>query len=105
MCLDRGVAGVIATNTTLAATGLRTGRPAARRAGRRAVRRPLTARAREVVAFIHRETGGRLPIIGVGGILDPADAVALSTPAPAWCSSTPASSTAGPAWSAPSPGP
>ncbi|MFD0822957.1 dihydroorotate dehydrogenase (quinone), partial [Micromonospora zhanjiangensis] len=39
--------------------------------------RPLTARAREVVAFVHRETGGRLPVIGVGGILDPADADAL----------------------------
>jgi hypothetical protein len=30
-----------------------------------------------VVAFIHRETDGALPIIGVGGILEPDDAVAL----------------------------
>jgi len=77
VCLSRGVAGVIATNTTLARTGL---------AGADLVRseqsgglsgRPLTDRARAVVAFIHRETGGALPIIGVGGVLDPADAVAL----------------------------
>ena len=27
--------------------------------------------------FAHRETGGRLPIIGVGGILDPDDATRL----------------------------
>lgn len=39
--------------------------------------RPLTGRAREMVAFVHRETGGRLPVIGVGGILDPDDAARM----------------------------
>jgi dihydroorotate dehydrogenase len=38
---------------------------------------PLRVRAREVVAFVRRETAGRLPVIGVGGILDPVDAVRL----------------------------
>jgi dihydroorotate dehydrogenase len=39
--------------------------------------RPLTRRALAVVSFVHEETGGRLPIIGVGGILAPDDAVRL----------------------------
>jgi len=36
--------------------------------------RPLAERARQVVQFISRETGGQLPIIGVGGIFTADDA-------------------------------
>ena len=76
-CLDHGVAGVIATNTTLSRAGLHPsdlvrGGQAGGLSGA-----PLAARTREVVAFVHAETGGALPVIGVGGILDPGDAVAL----------------------------
>ena len=76
-CLDHGVAGVIATNTTLDRGGLagrdaRVGAEAGGLSGR-----PLAARAREVVSFVHKETGGRLPVVGVGGILDPDDAVRM----------------------------
>ncbi|MDG4801552.1 quinone-dependent dihydroorotate dehydrogenase [Micromonospora sp. WMMD980] len=77
VCLDRGAAGVIATNTTLGREGLA---PADRARGAEAgglSGRPLTARSRELVAFVHRETGGRLPVIGVGGILDPDDATRM----------------------------
>jgi dihydroorotate dehydrogenase len=77
VCLDRGAAGIIATNTTLGRAGLD---PADRsRAGEAGglSGRPLSSRAREVVSFVHTETGGRLPIIGVGGILDPDDATRL----------------------------
>jgi dihydroorotate dehydrogenase len=76
-CVAHGVAGVIATNTTLDRSALA---PADRVRGHEAgglSGRPLARRAREVVAFIHRETGGTLPIIGVGGILDPDDAVRM----------------------------
>lgn len=77
VCLDRGAAGVIATNTTLRRDGL-----AAADAGRAAEAgglsgRPLTERAREVVRFVHRETAGALPVIGVGGILDADDAARM----------------------------
>jgi dihydroorotate dehydrogenase len=70
VCDAHGVAGLIATNTTLARGGLdprdaATGGQAGGLSGR-----PLAARAREVVAFAHAQTGGRLPIIGVGGLLD-----------------------------------
>ncbi|HZN75129.1 MAG TPA: quinone-dependent dihydroorotate dehydrogenase, partial [Micromonosporaceae bacterium] len=64
VCLDRGAAGIIATNTALTPDGGLSGAP-------------LTVRAREVVAFIHRETGGRLPIVGVGGIMSPDDAARM----------------------------
>jgi dihydroorotate dehydrogenase len=77
VCLERGVAGVIATNTTLARTGLA---PADLIRGGQAgglSGAPLTVRARQVVAFIRREAGEALPIVGVGGILDPADAIRL----------------------------
>jgi dihydroorotate dehydrogenase len=77
VCLDRGAAGVIATNTTLARDGLA---PADRERGAETgglSGRPLAGRAREVVAFVHRETGGRLPVIGVGGIVDPDDAARM----------------------------
>jgi len=77
VCLARGAAGVIATNTTLARAGL-VGADAdqAGQAGGLSGS-PLTARSREVVAFVHRETVGALPIIGVGGILDPDDAARM----------------------------
>jgi dihydroorotate dehydrogenase len=76
-CQTHGVSGIIATNTTLARTGLspRDVVHGGQEGGLSGA--PLTARAREVVAFVHKETGGRLPVIGVGGILDPDDAVRL----------------------------
>lgn len=74
VCDEHGVAGLIATNTTLSREGL-TGQEAVlgKETGGLSGR-PLTARAREVVGFVHRQTGGRLPVIGVGGILSGADA-------------------------------
>ena len=39
--------------------------------------RPLSERARQVVAFVHRQTGGALPVVGVGGITSPEDAARL----------------------------
>jgi dihydroorotate dehydrogenase len=77
VCTEHAVSGVIATNTTLARTGLASadvtlGQQAGGLSGA-----PLAARAREVVAFVHRQTEGRLPIVGVGGILEADDAVRL----------------------------
>ncbi|GAA0372280.1 quinone-dependent dihydroorotate dehydrogenase [Micromonospora gifhornensis] len=77
VCLARGAAGVIATNTTLGRDGLApSDRHRAGEAGGLSGR-PLTDRARQVVDFVHRETGGRLPIIGVGGIVHPDDAARM----------------------------
>jgi dihydroorotate dehydrogenase len=76
-CVDHRVAGVIATNTTLSRSGLAPADVARAEQAGGLSGAPLFARTREVVAFVHAETGGALPVIGVGGILDPADAVAL----------------------------
>ncbi|MER7890224.1 quinone-dependent dihydroorotate dehydrogenase [Micromonospora sp. NPDC094482] len=77
VCLARGAAGVIATNTTLARDGLAAvDQPRGAESGGLSGR-PLTGRARAVVSFVHRETAGRLPVIGVGGILDPDDAARM----------------------------
>ena len=77
VCLSAGAAGLIATNTTLGRDGLAAAdQPRAVEAGGLSGR-PLTERARKVVHFVHQETGGALPIIGVGGVLDPDDATRL----------------------------
>ena len=79
VCADRGAAGVIATNTTLARDGLAPPDAApgrARRAGCPGA--PLTARAREVVRV--RAPGdrrARCPSSGSAGSLDPDDAARL----------------------------
>jgi dihydroorotate dehydrogenase len=77
VCADRDAAGVIASNTTLGRAGLTPSDEALAAQAGGLSGRPLAAQAREVVAFVHRETGGALPVIGVGGILDADDAARL----------------------------
>lgn len=77
VCDQHGVAGVIATNTTLSRAGLTGPEAVLGEESGGLSGRPLTVRAREVVRFIHEHTEGRLPIIGVGGVLSGADARAL----------------------------
>lgn len=73
VCAEHAVDGVIATNTTTTRPG-----PTADAHEEGGLSgRPLTARAQEVVAFVARETGGGLPIIGVGGIHSPEDALRM----------------------------
>jgi len=66
VCLGSGVAGLIATNTTVERPGVSTAEPGGLSG------RPLAARALEVVRFVAKESG--LPVIGVGGITRPDDA-------------------------------
>ncbi len=69
------IAGIVATNTTIT-------RPETKSVALAAVYaeagglsgRPLRARSTEVIRHIHRQTRGELPIIGVGGIFNAADA-------------------------------
>lgn len=72
---EAGVAGLIATNTTLSRDGLAApDQPVAAEAGGLSGG-PLTDRAREVVRYVTRHTD--LPVIGVGGIVAAADASSL----------------------------
>jgi dihydroorotate dehydrogenase len=77
VCADHGVAGIVAVNTTVSRDGLAGASPAIAAEAGGLSGRPLAARAREVVRFVARETGGRLPIVGVGGIFCPDDARAM----------------------------
>lgn len=75
LAASRQIAGIVATNTTI--TRPPTNLPPVRRAyaedgGLSGL--PLKARSTEVVRHIYRQTGGKLPIIGVGGIFNAADA-------------------------------
>jgi len=70
--LEQGLEGLIATNTTLARAPV-AGHPSAEEAGGLSGA-PLTKRATEVIAAFHAELGSKVPIIGVGGIMSPADA-------------------------------
>jgi dihydroorotate dehydrogenase len=67
--------GLVATNTTVSRDELRTppARVAALGAGGLSGA-PLTRRSRSMVADLYRRTGGRLPIVGVGGIMSGEDA-------------------------------
>jgi dihydroorotate dehydrogenase len=77
VCTDRGAAGVVATNTTVRRD--RVAGPDTALAGEPGglSGRPLATRAREVVRLVHRETGGALPVIGVGGVTAPEDAARM----------------------------
>jgi dihydroorotate dehydrogenase len=70
VALATGTDGLICTNTTLARPFEH---PVAREAGGLSGR-PLGARSTLVIRRAFRAAGGRLPIIGVGGIFDAADA-------------------------------
>ncbi|NIH81236.1 quinone-dependent dihydroorotate dehydrogenase [Amycolatopsis viridis] len=74
VCDEHGVSGIIATNTTLRRDGLATAEAAVGAESGGLSGRPLTERAREVVRFVHKQTGGAVPIIGVGGISTADDA-------------------------------
>ena len=79
LAMAYGLAGIIATNTTIARTGLKTqrllqtGNPIAEEAGGISGA-PLRQRSTEVIHYVYHRTGGTLPIVGVGGIFTAADA-------------------------------
>ncbi|USB32216.1 quinone-dependent dihydroorotate dehydrogenase [Paenibacillus sp. YPG26] len=66
-----GVSGIIATNTTISRQGL-THTNAKETGGLSG--RPLKQRSTEIISRIYRQTEGRLPIIGSGGIFSSEDA-------------------------------
>ena len=71
----RQIAGIVATNTTI--TRPESSEPSAQTIYAESgglSGRPLAARSTEVIRHIYRQTKGKLPIIGVGGILDSDDA-------------------------------
>lgn len=70
VAVGSGVEGLIATNTTVARTGL-THRHQGEQGGLSGA--PLAGRSNELIAYVHGKVGERLPIIGVGGVFSAAD--------------------------------
>lgn len=66
--------GVIATNTTISRKNLKS--PLGRETGGLSGA-PLTGKSLQMVSAIHQRTEGKLPIIGVGGIMSPQNAKAM----------------------------
>jgi len=73
---DTGIDGVIATNTTISRDGLQTPVDEVSAIGAGGLSgKPLSSRATEVIRFLHQKSEGAFPIIGVGGIHSPQDAL------------------------------
>jgi dihydroorotate dehydrogenase len=69
---DTNIAGVIATNTTLDKSNLKSSfqTETGGLSGK-----PLTQKSTEIIKFLHQKSNGTFPIIGVGGINSPNDAI------------------------------
>jgi dihydroorotate dehydrogenase len=68
VAIGAGIAGIIATNTTLSRAGVE-GHPRAKEAGGLSGA-PLEALATAAVRRCYARAGGRVPIVGVGGVMD-----------------------------------
>lgn len=70
---ETGIAGVIATNTTISRDGLKSQGTAAEAGGLSG--KPLTKRSTEVIRYLSEKSNRAFPIIGVGGIHSAEDAI------------------------------
>ena len=61
-CLDNGIEGIVATNTALDRFGIATEETGGLSGA------PLLGKSTDIVRFIAKETGGRLPILAAGGV-------------------------------------
>jgi dihydroorotate dehydrogenase len=76
LCSELGIDGIVATNTTNQRYNLTYSEESIRKIGNGGLSgKPLKDRSTEVIRYIHSRTGGKLPIIGVGGIMTPEDAL------------------------------
>ena len=75
IALEEGIAGIVAVNTTVSRESLRTPRRELEALGAGGISgAPLGQRANGLVSRIYQRARGRVPIVGVGGIFDAADA-------------------------------
>ena len=71
-----GINGIIATNTTIKREGLTTEKDRIERIGNGGLSgKPLKDRSTQIIRYINQKTKGKMPVIGVGGIMSPEDAV------------------------------
>jgi dihydroorotate dehydrogenase len=68
--------GIIATNTSITREGLTTDPEIIAGIGNGGLSgQPIRERSTEIIRYIHGKTNGKLPVIGVGGIMTPEDAL------------------------------
>ncbi|MBS1682013.1 MAG: quinone-dependent dihydroorotate dehydrogenase [Bacteroidetes bacterium] len=68
--------GVIATNTTISREGLNTSEETISKIGNGGLSgKPLSKKSTEVISYLRSKLGKNYPIIGVGGIMSPEDAI------------------------------
>lgn len=72
--MDSGIAGLIATNTTISREGLKTSPSITKEMGGLSGK-PVSQRSTEVIRYISEKSDGKIPIIGVGGIHTAEDAL------------------------------
>jgi dihydroorotate dehydrogenase len=71
-----GIAGIIATNTTISREGLHTDSKSIEAIGAGGLSgKPLRQKSTEVIRYLHRKSEGKIPIIAVGGIFTAEDAL------------------------------
>lgn len=76
VAMEMRLDGFVATNTTTSREGLTTSTDLVSRLGNGGLSgAPLKTRSTEIIRRIHSKTGGKMPIIGVGGIMSVEDAL------------------------------
>ena len=76
LILSENLDGIIATNTTTSRNNLKTNTSKIEKIGNGGLSgEPLKNKSTEVIRYISKKTNGNLPIIGVGGIMNPKDAL------------------------------
>lgn len=76
LCVQFGISGLVATNTTINRSGLVTAPTRLEEIGFGGVSgAPVKQRSTDVIRFVVRQAGKSLPVVGVGGIMSPRDAL------------------------------
>jgi len=73
---NMGINGIVATNTTIKREGLTTEKDRIERIGNGGLSgKPLKDKSTQIIRYINEKTKGKMPVIGVGGIMSPEDAI------------------------------
>ena len=76
LIMSENLDGIIATNTTTSRDNLKTNKSEIQEIGNGGLSgEPLKNKSTEVIRYISKKTNSKLPIIGVGGIMNPKDAI------------------------------
>lgn len=75
LTVETGIDGLVATNTTISREGLKTDPATVEAIGMGGLSgKPVKGKSDEVLAYLHKQLNGKVPVIGVGGIHSAADA-------------------------------